>query len=346
MNKMKEWLQRPLFTAITGLVVGLLIGLPLLGWLVWPVQWYDAGPQHLHELYQKQFLCMLADSYARYPTNADLMRERYSWLGDKGPQLLAGLTAEDCSSDLATIQSLKTFLGSASTASSAGQNDGVSAFPTVTAQSDSTPKNPSVGLLVLLCLVTLGVGAALFYFFVIRGRKSTGTEKRPAKKDVRYDGEDEYQNAPPPIGSPGDEPLVQFMTTYTIGDDLYDDSFSIDSATGEFLGECGIGISETVGVGDPKKVTAFEVWLFDKNDISTVTKILLSQHAFEDPSTRQRLMAKGELIQIQPGETILLETASLQLEVGIVDVSYGQSAMPANSYLDRLTLRLNVFQKN
>jgi hypothetical protein len=44
-------------------------------------------------------------------------------------------------------------------------------------------------------------------------------------------------------------------------------------------GECGVGISETIGVGDPKKVTAFEVWLFDKNDIQTVTKVLMSAHA-------------------------------------------------------------------
>ena len=48
------------------------------------------------------------------------------------------------------------------------------------------------------------------------------------------------------------------MTTYMIGDDLYDDSFSIDSPSGEFLGECGVGISDTIGVGDPKKVTALK----------------------------------------------------------------------------------------
>jgi hypothetical protein len=65
--------------------------------------------------------------------------------------------------------------------------------------------------------------------------------------------------------APKKEPaLAQFMTTYRQGDDLYDDSFSIDSVNGEFLGECGVGIAETIGVGEPKKVTALEVWLFEQ----------------------------------------------------------------------------------
>jgi hypothetical protein len=135
------------------------------------------------------------------------------------------------------------------------------------------------------------------------------------------------------------------MTTYMLGDDLYDDSFSIDAPTGEFLGECGVGISETIGVGDPKKVTAVEVWLFDKNDIQTVTKVLMSTHAFNDPNIRQRLLAKGEPQVVEPGKRILLETASLQMEARIVDASYGGGALPNNSYFDRLTLELAVWPK-
>jgi len=77
-------------------------------------------------------------------------------------------------------------------------------------------------------------------------------------------------------------PVAQFMTTYMVGDDLYDDSFSIDAPTGEFLGECGVGISDTVGVGEPKHVSALEIWLFDKNDIQTVTKVVMSEHVYED----------------------------------------------------------------
>jgi hypothetical protein len=130
------------------------------------------------------------------------------------------------------------------------------------------------------------------------------------------------------------------------GDDLYDDSFSIDSPSGEFLGECGVGISDTVGVGDPKKVTAFEVWLFDKNDIQTVTKVLMSEHAFNDQNIRQRLASKGEPVLIEAGKHLLLETATLQLEARVVDMNYGQGALPENSFFERLTLELAVWPKS
>ncbi len=142
-----------------------------------------------------------------------------------------------------------------------------------------------------------------------------------------------------------DQPIDQFMTTYVLGDDLFDDSFSIDSPSGEFLGECGIGISETIGVGEPKKVTAFEVWLFDKNDIQTVTKVLMSAHALNDPSTFQRLQAKGEPLLVERGKQIILETAALQLVATATDLEYGQGALPAESYFERLTLEIAVWPK-
>jgi hypothetical protein len=142
-----------------------------------------------------------------------------------------------------------------------------------------------------------------------------------------------------------DMPAAHFMTTYVIGDDLYDDSFSIDTAKGEFLGECGVGISDTVGVGEPKKISAFEVWLFDKNDTQTVTKVLMSARAMNDPLIRQRLASKGEPILVEPGQQIVLETPSLQLQAKVIEVVYGQGALPAGSYFERLTLELSVWPK-
>ena len=140
-------------------------------------------------------------------------------------------------------------------------------------------------------------------------------------------------------------PMAQFMASYRLGDDLFDDSFSIDSPAGEFLGECGVGISETIGVGEPKKVTAFEVWLFDKNDIQTVTKVLMSAHAFADAGIRQRLETKGELVQTDAGSQTVLETATLKLVARIVDMTYGQGALPENSFFESLILELAVWQK-
>jgi len=130
-----------------------------------------------------------------------------------------------------------------------------------------------------------------------------------------------------------------------LGDDLYDESFSIDAPGGEFLGEYGVGVSETIGVGDPKKVTALEVWLFDKNDINTATKVLMTEHAYNDPGIRERLERKGDLVLVGPQQQILLETQTLQLLATVVDIEYGAGPMPPNSYFERVTLELAIWPK-
>ncbi|MBE0411106.1 MAG: hypothetical protein IBX69_15400, partial [Anaerolineales bacterium] len=196
-------------------------------------------------------------------------------------------------------------------------------------------------LLPFLCLVTFLLAGGLVAAFLLRnrvgdfklpsfrGRTATSTEEVEADYG-------ELEQAPP---------LAQFMTTYNLGNDLYDDSFSIDSQTGEFLGECGVGISETIGVGEPKRVIAFEVWLFDKNDIQTVTQVLMSEHAFTDEATLNRLEAKGEPIVAEPGRELVLETATLQLSARVIDMSYGSGALPPESYFERVTLELVVWPK-
>lgn len=142
-------------------------------------------------------------------------------------------------------------------------------------------------------------------------------------------------------------PVVQFMTTYLHGDDLYDDSFSIETPGGEFLGECGVGISETISGGSQKNVSAFEVWLFDKNDIRTITKVFMTDHAFNDEATRQKLAAKGEAVLAKTGEKAVLETATLRLVARIVDMTYGTGpGLPPNGYYGRITIELAAWKRD
>ncbi len=141
-------------------------------------------------------------------------------------------------------------------------------------------------------------------------------------------------------------PIVQFMTTYLHGDDLYDDSFSIETASGDFLGETGMGISETLPApGEAKKVTAFEVWLFDKNDIRTVTKVIMSDYAFNDDAIRAKLAPKGEAVMAKAGDKISLETASLRIQARVVDLAYGSGATPANGFFERITIELAAWKR-
>jgi hypothetical protein len=192
----------------------------------------------------------------------------------------------------------------------------------------------------IIVLVAL-VGAGGMYLFRLL-RKGPGTttavmQAAQASRSAEKTNFEEMGLAPP---------ITQTMTTYVLGDDLYDESFSIDTGGGEFLGEYGVGVSETIGVGEPKKVAALEVWLFDKNDIKTATKVLMSEHAYNDPTIRGRLEPKGDLNVVKTGEQILLETETLQLLATVVDLEYGVGALPQNSYFERITLELAIWPRS
>jgi hypothetical protein len=101
-----------------------------------------------------------------------------------------------------------------------------------------------------------------------------------------------------------------------------------------------VGISETIGTGDPDKVTAFEVWLFDKSDIRTVTKVLMSEHAFQDDALRARLASKGEAVLAKQGSPLLLETSGLQVRIDVTELNYGESELPPRSFFSKLTVEL------
>ena len=90
---------------------------------------------------------------------------------------------------------------------------------------------------------------------------------------------------------------------------------------------------------------AFEVWLFDKNDIRTVTKVLMSEHAFRDEALKSRLAAKGEPVLVKSADVVSMETASLIVTARVVDMAYGGGALPPNSFFERLTIELAAFSK-
>jgi len=141
-------------------------------------------------------------------------------------------------------------------------------------------------------------------------------------------------------------PIARFRTIFTRGNDNYDDSFSIENANGDFLGECGVGISETIGATTPKNATAFEVWLFDKNDIRTITKVIMSDHAFFDEALKAKLAPKGEPVLARENETIVLETASLIINAEITEMAYGAGGdAPDASYFDRFIIELSAWAK-
>lgn len=327
MEALRDQLNRPLVVGIASFVVGLLIGLIVLGWWLWPVQWTNAGPDDLRAEFKEIYLRMAIDSYTLNP-NAAVAQQRLQEVGEDAPELLAAIEANPETQAPTSVQAFRALAGGVPI----GQ---ATPAPTQAAEGGSVART----LLPVMCVITLLLALGLVAVFLLRNRVSLRgviPQRKEAARSAQFAD----------LGASGETaPLAQFMTSYQLGNDLFDDSFSIDSQAGEFLGECGVGISETIGVGEPKRVTAFEVWLFDKNDIQTVTQVLMSQHAYADEATRQRLAAKGEPVLAEPGRELALETATLRLVGRVVDMSYGTGALPAESFFDRLSLELTVWSK-
>lgn len=347
--------KNPIALGVIGLVAGLFIGLVVLGWWLFPVKWVDASPEHLQYPEKVSYLRQAIEAYGY---NGDISKAvaRYNALGEDAKQALADITTDPgelnpdiinafSSSVLMTLPDVSLPIEPAAEVPT-GEEPTEATQP---AQQPAPEKEKEGGgfftiLIVILCLGAVAAIGAAVYFFFLRNRfpvsgAGVPTAAMQADESRRQASYTDYSAA-------GTEPpIAQFMASYHLGDDLFDDSFSIDSASGEFLGECGVGISETIGVGDPKKVTAFEVWLFDKNDIQTVTTVLMSDHAFNDVATRQRLQPKGELAFAQEGGEVILDTQTLQLVARVVNMEYGDGSMPERSFFRTFLIELVVWPK-
>ena len=200
-----------------------------------------------------------------------------------------------------------------------------------------------------LLLVLIFVGGILFYLFRSSGKRQVAEKEGPAPGPSlaeEYGAPLTEVEGAPPAKAASSQPLKSFTTTYVLGDDYFDPSFSIEIENDEFLGECGIGISETIGEPDPKKVTAFEAWLFDKSDIKTVTKVLASEFAMNEPDLYAKLEPKGEdVILLKPGMEVVLETTALRVQAKIREFQYAQGNLPNKSFTQKLSVELRAWIK-
>jgi hypothetical protein len=293
------------------------------------VQWTNATPEVLRDDLQKDYLRMVIDSYNR-TGDQNLAMQRWNTLGEAGGRVFGELQADPGNTNPADIQNFGILVQS---------NTGAPINTGSLGEATSPLGNAIVYASIAIIIILVAIGG-LYLWRLLRKSSGPVTAVMQAAEASRQAERTDFQSlglAPP---------ITQTMTTYVLGDDLYDESFSIDTGGGEFLGEYGVGVSETVGVGEPKKVAALEVWLFDKNDIKTATKVLMSEHAYNDPNIRARLEPKGELIVVKPQEQVLLETATLQLLATVVDMEYGVGAAPQKSYFERITLELAVWPRN
>ena len=323
----RNLLQNTRVALIIGVVLGLLLGL-IMGWGLWPVQWTDGTPEVLRQDLQNDYLRMAIESFER-TGDVDTAVRRWEDLGTAAGPTFIRVQADPGYVNPVDVQDYGLLIQSV--------KGPISATPGGGAASGAGTWVLYASILVVAVLLAVG---GLYLWRLLRKGPGTVTAVMQAAEASRQAEKTDFQSlglAPP---------ITQTMTTYVLGDDLYDESFSIDTGGGEFLGEYGVGVSETIGVGEPKKVAALEIWLFDKNDIKTATKVLMSEHAYNDPNIRARLEPKGELVVVKPQEQVLLETATLQLLATVVDMDYGSGAMPQKSYFERITLELAIWPRS
>ena len=338
-------------------VSGILTGWMVFGWWLFPVVWEDADPESLHPHFMSEWVQMSADSYV-LTTDIDKAHQRVDWLGEKSFRYIELARDNALGAEQLRIAQLQNALGvaggskeSISTENLIDENNDVKEAEATQSESGlfrQTILIPVLGGLAVIGIMS-GVGYYLFKKARLKPRGDLDISQQQMDNGPAIEDDDNnnviIQAEIDPDESDRGAPLSRFMTTYLLGDDLYDDSFGIDDANGDFLGECGMGISDIIGVGEPKKVCAFEIWLFDKNDVRTVTKVLMSEDAFGDEAKRAALAPKGEPLLADSGKAIVLETASLHITARIVDMQYGGGALPQNSFFNQLTLELSAWRK-
>lgn len=350
METVKRTLMNPIVAGVLGLVVGILIGLVVLGWWLFPVKWNDAGISDLRQDAKVAYLRTCIDAYG-YNGDSQRAISCYETLGEGAAEALNDIVQNPMAQDVKLI----TAFGSLAL-TQAGQNETVPVEgqqPPVAETETGAQEMPAPGstvapvqgeaddgrgnLVTLVCVLVLIFAAILAVLALLRraglikiplpSSKSTPEEKS-REQEIDY-------------GAQVLPPISRNIAAYQLGNDLFDEVYSIE-AEGEFLGEYGMAIADAGGVGGPKRVTAFELWLFDKNHMPTTTKVLMSDQAYNDPSRRQKLEAKGETVLVAPDMQILLETNTLRLVGRVIDLEYAQGA--AGSYFERFVIELKVWQ--
>ncbi len=329
---MESKTSRYILIGIVAFLVGWAIGLFLFGWVIWPVEYTGAYPQDLTDKYQEIYIVGFADLYA-FDNNTARAQAAFEDWPDAPQTICQYASISDTPDETARLNALATVLN----------GTGCSDLDTGPVEEEAGGGRSGIWYPLLICGLLGLLGVVILAIFLVWQRR--GSQDRYQEEQAYDDGSGNSMASRTEYAEQQITPIARFQTTYSRGHDTYDESFSIENAEGDFLGECGVGLSETIGPDLPKNVTAFEVWLFDKNDIRTVTKVVMSDHAFFDEAIKAKLAPKGEPVLARPNETIVLETATLIVNAVITELEYGPEALPPQSYFERFVVELSAWAK-
>jgi len=346
LNKIKELLRdHLLLTIITSLLIGLSLGL-VYGYIINPVEWVDAPLDIVRQDLQEDYLRMAIDSYQVHKNDL-LAITRWQELGASASGIFKEIKYSPEEQGW----------------------EAVFDFEKVVTIRDARPisiecetlavEDNSLNLILWGGTTLLVIGFGSYFFIQSRQSKSSpasgsGTALRRweavaqphlgkidnTSKDQRIDFQlvkelDRYRKNPP---------LANHIWTFVMGDDLYEETCSIDSKKGHFLGECGIEIARTMENSTPKRPTAFDVWLFDKNEINTRSAILMSHNAFDNDLLRIQFEVKGKPILAEIGKEIEIGTDHLTMRIRVLDMICAQNEPGRCEYFQRLSLDVSIWE--
>jgi hypothetical protein len=359
MQKFREWLigtyngvykivlepSMPSRQTVLIVILAFVIGL-LWAYALAPIIYYDGDPSQLEQGWQNEWVLLLADRYTAVTSTAAT--------GPEFDQSIINLLSA-IDDPLGVVDALGiTNPGFRALAEQA--QPGKAAPPRPTLVGNLTPFVVGSIVMMVASVIIALVGRILIYPNIIepiikRLRGQTAASDEATQKTIdamraARAAEAQAKETAAPVDSELGAPVIRRMSVYLMGRGQYDDSFEIEDSAGMFLGECGAAISETVGEGEPAKVTAIEVWLFDKDDfVRTMTGVLASEYAYQDPALRSKLETKGDMVLMKPGAVVTLDTNSLRLQARVVEMAYGQGPLPPNSFLEKMTLEIAVWRK-
>ena len=374
-SSMQQVQLRFLLVAVISLIFGCVIGAGVVGLYIWtnpPVYSGGAYPNELTPNYQDHYLAMVIDSYI-VNGQAEVAAERLKtfdaatqiralgrWsatyvAAGRAPEAqavnqlaiqlkqlegwspetistVAGELATEFQNDSAKAQAINTFAYSLGQVPLEGAQ---TAQPEQPAEAIPPAEAAGGGLLGwqwgLLCCLGLILLALIAYILFRR----LGGKKAPAKPAVVWEGE-----GPPPIKS--------WSATYTIGADNYDEQINIETPEGLLAGGVGVGISEavpkaTIPGTSPRQVAAFDVWVFDKTDITNYAKVVMSEQAYQDEVNRSAIEddPQVEAVLAEVGKKFTIQTSAMRVEARIEDMEYGEG----KAFFNKMKVKLEVFLK-
>lgn len=363
-----------------GILAGVLVGL-FLGWFVWPVSYTDAYPSELREEDKLEYLRLVAHEFQR-TQDVEALQKRLSTFDrtDLVPLFQQALEKSDRPGDREALTFTLTYIQQGM--AHQGNREAPSRETGDAARSTGGGGLGRVLSIFLISVGVLFLAIAGYRALgLVRGKSPApprpvgpdwdrGREMAPQTDVLEPDIEEAPVStasaAMPPhlereditptaeATSPrtGQAPapslrLVQVFSpafvVQTVGEEGYDEAFTIYGEGEENLGECGVGEVETLH-GQPGQPIVMELWLFDKEDPETYQAYILTPWAHRQPDIRQKYEDQGPVFVGQHGGIIRLNARALYLEAEIKDVAFAQTG-EGDEVFSKLALEVKVYRR-